>query len=55
MERDELTEVVTLGEQFRPFHLPTVFNLGEQRVAALERQTQPAQRVAAVTIRERVC
>ena len=35
----KLTEAISLGELIRPFHLSAFFNLGEQRVAALERQT----------------
>ena len=35
----ELTEVVSLGKLIRPSIFRPFFNLGEQRVAALERQT----------------
>ena len=48
----ELTEMVSLGGLLRPFHLPTFLYLGWQRVAPLAQQ---AQRMAAVTIHERVC
>ena len=50
----ELTEAVSLRKLLRSFHLPTFFQSERKKVAALERQTYPAQRVVVITIHERV-